>query len=66
MVGFVRSIAENTEQIPTIEIHVGDIAEQLKRIADALEKLSSVVKYDKQLGQATAQVEALCYDTSKY
>ncbi len=41
--GFVRSIADNTEQISTIEIHAGDIAEQLKRIADALVILASAV-----------------------
>ncbi len=44
MSGFVQLIANHTEQIQAIEIHVGDIAEQLKRIADALELLSSAVQ----------------------
>jgi len=42
----LEEIAKQVEPISTIEIHAGDIAEQLKRIADALEKLSSIVGDD--------------------
>lgn len=51
---------ELNAQIATIELHAGDIAGQLKRIADALELLITVIEPHKD-GCATLNIEAVCY-----
>lgn len=56
-----KSFDETVVQLATIELHAGGIAEQLKRIADALELLATAIQPQFKDRDATLNIQAVCY-----